>query len=266
MNGATTTQQQLLRPYPQFTGITEYNIPVGQSWYNSMQVGINKRLSHGLNFQVNYTWSKWMDAVSYLNNQDLITSTPQRTLNVQDTPQRLTVSGNWELPIFKNATGIVGVLLKGWQVNGIFMRELGFPLTAPSGYYSSGINPALANPTKARYFNTCTITTTGARQNCASADEPYAWIQQPPSTIRTLSRQLPTIRPPIIPSVDVSLFKAFALRENLHLQFRAEAFNATNSPQLGNPSTSMTSATAGLISPAQNNDPRAIQLALKLMF
>jgi len=266
INGATTTLQQLLRPFPQFTGITEYNIPVGQSWYNAMQVGVNKRLAHGLNFQVNYTWSKWMDGVIYLNNQDLITSTPQRTMNGQDTPQRLTVGGNWELPMFKNAHGIVGVLLKGWQANGLFVRELGFPLGAPSGYYSSGINPALANPTKTRYFNTCTITTTGARQNCASADEPYAWIQQPPSTIRTLSRYLSTIRPPIIPSVDVSLFKAFALRENLHLQFRAEAFNATNSPQLGNPSTSMTSATAGLISPSQSNDPRAIQLALKLLF
>jgi hypothetical protein len=266
INGATTTLQQTLRPYPQFTGITENNIPTGKSWYNAMQVSVNKRLSQGLNFQVNYTWSKWMDATSYLNNQDLITDTPARTLNGQDTPHRLTIGGNWDLPMFKHSHGIVAVLLKGWQANGLFMREVGFPLGTPSGYYSSGISAALANPTHTRDFNTCTITTTGARQNCASADEPYAWIQQPPSTLRTLSQRLQTIRPPIVPSVDVSLFKAFTLRENLRLQFRAEAFNATNSPQLGNPSTSMTSATAGLISPSMSNDPRAIQLALKLLF
>ena len=265
-SSATTTLQQTLRPYPQFTGVNETNIPVGKSWYNAMQVAVNKRLSQGLTFQVNYTWSKWMDATGYLNNQDLITTTPPRTMNGQDTPHRITVGGNWEFPMFKHATGIVGVLLKGWQANGLFMREVGFPLGAMSGYYSSGINPALANPTHTRYFNTCTITTTGARQNCASADEPVAWIQQQPSTIRTLSQRLQTIRPPIIPSVDVSVFKAFTLRENLRLQFRAEAFNAINAPQLGNPSTSLTSATAGLINPSMSNDPRAIQLALKLLF
>jgi hypothetical protein len=110
------------------------------------------------------------------------------------------------------------------------------------------------------------LTTTGARQNCASADEPVAWIQQQPSTIRTLSRYISAIRPPKITNLDFSMFKAFTLHENLRLQFRAEAFNALNSPQLGNPSTSMTSATAGLINPSQTNDPRAVQLALKLMF
>jgi len=266
INGATTTLQQLLRPYPQFTGITEYNIPIGESWYNAMQVGINKRLSQGLNFQVSYTWSKWMDAISYLNNQDLITTRPEATLDPQDATHRVILSGNWALPIFKNAHGFLGVLLKGWQANGIFTRESGFPLGAPSGYYSSGISPALADSTDTRFFNTCTLTTTGVRQNCASADEPVAWIQQPPDTIRTLSREISSIRTPKIPNVDCSLFKAFALRENLRMQFRAEAFNATNSPQLGTPSTSLTSATAGLVNPSQTNDPRAIQLALKLMF
>jgi len=266
INGATTTLQQLLRPYPQFTGITENNIPIGKSWYNAGTVGITKRISAGLSLQVSYTESKWMDATNYLNNQDLITTRPEATLNPQDTPQRLMVSGNWALPFFKSTHGVAGVLLKGWQTNGILLQEAGFPLGSPSGYYSSGVNPALADPTDARYFNTCVQTTTGLRQNCASSTEPVAWIQQPPDTIRTLSRYISSIRPPKITSLQFSMFKAFTLRENLRLQFRAEAFNALNSPQLGNPSTSMTSATAGLITPSQSNDPRAVQLALKLMF
>ena len=266
INGATTTLQQLLRPYPQFTSITENNIPIGTSWYNAGTVGITKRISAGLSLQVSYTESKWMDATNYLNNQDLITTTPEATLNPQDTPQRLVVSGNWAVPFFKSTHGVLGALVKGWQTNGILMQEAGFPLAAPSGYYSSGISPALADPTYSRYFNTCTLTTAGLRQNCASTTEPDAWIQQPPSTIRTLSRYISAIRPPKITSLDFSMFKSFTLHENLRLQFRAEAFNALNSPQLGNPSTSMTSATAGLISPSQSNDPRAVQLALKLMF
>ena len=78
LNAATTTLQQSLRPYPQFTGITENNIPVGMSWYNSLQVQINKRLSHGLNFSVAYTHAKWLDGITYLNNQDSPKVTPER--------------------------------------------------------------------------------------------------------------------------------------------------------------------------------------------
>ncbi len=64
----------------------------------------------------------------------------------------------------------------------------------------------------------------------------------------------------------LSMFKAFQLREGLKLQLRAEAFNATNSPQFGNPSTSLASTTPGVVTLTQTNDPRNIQLALKLVW
>ncbi len=266
LNGATTTQQQLLRPYPQFTSITEYNIPIGQSWYNSLQLRLDKRFSKGLNFRVGYTHARWLEAVTYLNNQESIMQTPPRTLSATDTPHRVTISGNWALPIFQSSHGFAGLLLKGWQANGIFVRQVGFPLAAPSGYYSSGIDPSLSDPTQTRYFNTCTVTRSGVRTNCASADEPPAFIQQPAMTLRTLSLRFPSIRPPRVPSLHVSMFKAFPLREGLKLQFRAEAFNVTNSPQFGNPSTSLGSTTPGVVTLTQVNDPRNIQLALKLVW
>jgi hypothetical protein len=263
INGATTTLQQLLRPYPQFTGVNETNIPIGTSWYNSMQVRLEKRLTHGLNVLVSYTFSKTMEQVSYLNDMD---AGPSPTLTAQDTPHRIVISGNWALPLFEHTKGIAGLFLHGWQLNGIFMRESGFPLGAPGSVYSAGIDPNVANPTALRSFNTCTLLTTGARTNCASADEPLAWIQQQPNVLRTLSGRLGSIRPPKVPSADLSMFKAFTLHEGLNLQFRAEAFNATNSPQLGGPNTTMTGSTAGQIGLTQANDPRNIQLALRLQF
>jgi len=93
-----------------------------------------------------------------------------------------------------------------------------------------------------------------------------AFLQQQNNTLRTLSGRFPSIRPPKVPNADLSLFKAFALRENWRLQFRTDAFNATNSPQLGSPSTSLTSTAAGTVGLTQSNDPRNIQLALRLMF
>jgi hypothetical protein len=263
LNGNTTTRQQLLLPYPQFTGVNENNLPIGAAWYNSMQVRFDKRLTHGLNVLVSYTMSKTLESTGFLNNQD---DGPSRTLTGTDTPHRVVISGNWAIPLFARTRGILGIFLKGWQANGIFTRQVGFPLGAPSGFYSAGIDPNLANPTPQRAFNTCTLQTNGNRVNCASASEPLAFIQQQPNTLRTLSGRFPTLRPPRVPYADVSMFKAVALHERVRLQFRAEAFNATNSPQLGSPSTSLTSNGAGAVGLTQSNDPRNIQLALRLMF
>jgi hypothetical protein len=270
LNTATTTLQQLLLPFPQFTGVTESNLPVGKSWYNSMQIRWDKRLSHGLNVLVSYTREKWLTATSYLNAQDPITMTPERTLNGTDTPNRIVLSGNWALPIFSHLHGVAAVFLKGWQLNGIFVRENGFPLAAPSGYYSSGINPSLGSASNDnKFFNTCTLLTTGVMDNCTGTNGaalPVAFIQQQSNVIRTLSGELPTIRPPKVPNADLSIFKAFQLKEHMRLQFRAEAFNATNSPQLGLPSTSLTSTSAGVVTLTQSNDARNVQLSLRLMF
>jgi hypothetical protein len=263
LNGTTTTRYQLLRPYPQFTGITENNIPVGRAWYNSLQARLEKRLSHGLNVNVSYTYAKLMEAVSLLNNLD---AAPSATLGGTDTPHRVVIAGNWAFPFFKSTHGILAVFLKGWQANGIFMRQVGFPLGAPSGFYSSGIDPKLSNPTDIRAFNTCTLQTNGLRVNCASTDEPLAFIQQQNNTLRTLSSRFPSLRPPKVPNLDCSLFKAVTLHENWQLQFRAEAFNALNSPQLGAPNTGLTGTTAGQVGLTQANDPRNIQLSLRLRF
>jgi hypothetical protein len=62
------------------------------------------------------------------------------------------------------------------------------------------------------------------------------------------------------------LFKAFTLHEGVRLQFRAEAFNALNAPQLGAPNTSLGSTSAGQVSLTQTNDPRNFQMAVKILF
>ena len=70
MNGATVPLQQLLRPYPQFTGITEDRRPIGEIDYNSIQLTFNKRLSKGLQFLVSYTYSKRMQRTEFLAAQN----------------------------------------------------------------------------------------------------------------------------------------------------------------------------------------------------
>jgi hypothetical protein len=264
----STTRQQLLLPYPQFTGVTENNLPMGKSWYNSLQVRFDKRVTRGLNVLVSYTHAKWLNATGWLNAQEPITQTPDRTLAGQDTPNRIVISGNWTLPIFSHTNGVLGVFLKGWSLNGVFMRENGFPLGAPGGFLSTGIDPALPDGNNSKFFNTCTILTTGATTNCTFNGQTLqpAFIQQQNNTLRVLSGMFPTLRPPIVPNADLSMFKAFKLHETWNLQFRAEAFNATNSARFGGPNTSLTSTSAGVVTMNQVNDPRNIQLSLRLRF
>ncbi|MFB3779728.1 MAG: hypothetical protein ACE141_19065 [Bryobacteraceae bacterium] len=173
---------------------------------------------------------------------------------------------NSALPFFSDSPGPLRHTLGGWQTNFILRAMTGTLVGAPGGAYSSGVNPKLSNPTMARWFNTCTVTTAGVRQNCASPSEPVAWIQQPPFTLRTLGPNLPGIRTSVPLVMDFSLFKDFAIYERLRLQFRAEAFNLANTPMFGGPNTSLTSAAFGQVTPAQANDPRIVQLALRLMF
>ena len=107
---------------------------------------------------------------------------------------------------------------------------------------------------------------TGARSNCASPDEAIAWRQPNPGEIVVNSARMPNIRTHARPIANVSMFKTFQIRERARLEFRAESFNATNSPIYGQPGTSYTSNSFGVVVPDQVNLARVGQVALRLMF
>ncbi len=263
-NGPTVPRQQLLRPYPHFGNVTISLWPYGRTYYNALQASLEKRLSAGLHFRTSYTWSKPMSQTGYLNDQDPLAK-PARNQSAE--PNHIfVVSGGYALPFFSGSRGVARHALGGWQTNFIFRAMTGTLIGAPGGAFSSGVNPKLAKPTMNRWFNTCTVLTTGVRQNCVSPTEPVAWIQQPPFTLRTLSTTLPGIRRHMAPILDFSLFKDFPVYERMKLQVRAEAFNLANTPMFGAPNTSLTSPNFGQVTPAQANDPRIVQLALRLMF
>ncbi len=267
LNGPTVTRSQLLQPFPQFTGITEAERSIGQAWYNALQVRVEKRFSNGLSFLASYTVSKTLEAVGYLNAQEQFGQLA-RVLTNFDGPQRFIVSGDYDLPFFKTSRGVSGVLMKGWAFNWIVSFQSGLPVDAPGSAVSTGIDPSLPDGqrTRAHWFNTCTVNLRGARQNCLTPNDPVAFTVQPPFTLRTLSTRFPNIRTERPTLVDFSVFKAFDLRESLKLQFRAEAFNLLNTPWFGAPNTNLGSPNFGVVSPSQANDPRNIQLAIKLVF
>lgn len=92
--GTTITRANLLRPYPEFSSVQETD-PAGFSFYNALQATAQKRFSHGYTLNLAYTWSKGMDAMTFLNSVD---PRPWYGIRSFDRAQRIVVSGVWELP------------------------------------------------------------------------------------------------------------------------------------------------------------------------
>jgi hypothetical protein len=87
------SRANLLRPRPQFGDMSIVQ-PVGYSWYHSLQARGEKRFSQGYTLQVDYTFSKFMQATEFLNPTD---ATPSEGISDMDRPHVFTLSGLWEL-------------------------------------------------------------------------------------------------------------------------------------------------------------------------
>jgi hypothetical protein len=266
LNGATVTQQQLLLPYPQFQTVTQNDLSIGYASFDSLQVKVEKRFSQSFHAILSYTWDKALQANSYLNNGQDPVNTLARTLSNFDESYRISLSGGYELPKLANANRWLRGVLGGWQGNIIATWQAGRPVAEPDAY-PTGIDPSLGGKAAmTQWFNTCTLSTANVRQSCASADQPVAWLVRPSFTQRTSSPYFPNIRYPRPMLMDASVFKTFAIRERLRLQFRLEAFNVTNTVWFGSPGTTVGSTSFGVITPSQSNDPRFGQAGLRLMW
>ncbi len=150
-------------------------------------------------------------------------------------------------------------------MNGIVVFQSGLPVGVSGNSVLVG-DPRIDNPSFDRWFKTCTETLAGARQNCSSTDEPVVWKVLPPYTLRTTTTRLDNVRTKRPGLLDFSLFKTFNLPSRLQIQARMEAFNLFNTPWFGGPNTDVNSASFGRVTPNQQNDPRNIQLGIRLRF
>jgi hypothetical protein len=268
MNGATITLEQSLRPYIQYQGITQSGRTIGTSRYDSFQLRVEKRFSKGLTYSFNATFAKGSTYNTYLNGSmddfgqfiSRIDGTPPTSLNMQ---------GTYLMPFFSKSGALVKGLLGGWMVAGTGFWYSGGMLSV-GGANPTGINPKLENGTPAHWFNTCTYNdNTGLRQNCTSTTEPIAWIITKPYTLLTYPvPQFTNWRNPNqLIQVNLSIFKAFSLKERAKLEIRAEFLNAFNTPINNYANTTATSSTFGQrTSISQSNDPRQIQVSMRLTF
>lgn len=97
-------------------------------------------------------------------------------------------------------------------------------------------------------------------------DGSYAWDVNPPNDFRVVAERMSDVRDDWAPQFHISVFKNTKVTERITAQFRAEAFNAFNTPMYDGPNTSVTSARFGRVTPNQINFPRHLQLGLRVLF
>lgn len=252
----TVQLSQLLRPYPHFTGVSSTE-SAGFSWYHSLQARVEKRLTHGYTVTLAYTWSKFMEAIEYLNPTDLH---PHHVISPQDRPHHLVVSAIWEAPLGPGkrwlgaARGWRARLLEGWTVQGIYQGQSGPPIGFGNILFYGHIHQIVlprAERRVERWFNTEAGFERDVRRQLAS-------------NIRTFPLRLTGLRADGYNNWDLSLLKTIRLTERLRFQLRAEAQDAFNHAMFAAPNTSPTSTLFGQVSSIVGTEQRRIQVGGKL--
>jgi hypothetical protein len=253
LSGTTVGLSQLLLPFPEFGGITSQNDNGASSYFGSLNVRLQKRFSHGLQFLANYTWSRLIEKNSLLNSFD--TSMEKRVAG-DDRPQRFVASASYELPfgaskLISFGNSWANRILGGWVVNGIYTYQIGAPLGWGNLIYFGGdlhLDPRGVN---GKAFDTTRFNTNSQ--------------QQLGSNVRTFPTQFGNLRGDGANNIDLSIIKNTRLSERLNFQLRFESFNAFNHAEFSGPSLSATSSGFGKIT-GQNNLSRTVQIGARVVW
>jgi hypothetical protein len=270
LSGPTIAYGQLLRPFPEYTGVENVQAPSASSSYNALALSANHRFSNGIQFLISYTWSKyltnsegpegWTNGHAQ-NVQNWYNNSLEKSLMSNDIPRSLVASYVYELPVGKGrayapSNKIVDNAIGGWQVAGVSSFKDGFPLSITNATNNTNSfggnqrpnvlgNPTINNPTIYQWFNT------------ADFSQPAAF------TFGDAPRTLGYLRSQGTINFDMTLQKYWRLwNETSKLQLRAEFYNLFNRTQFFAPGTTFGTSTFGVVPGAL--PARSIQFGMKL--
>jgi hypothetical protein len=271
LNNPTILYSQLIRPYPEYCSVTEAPPAVGGSTYNALEVTYNHRWKSGLDLNVSYTYSKFLDNVQGASGwafpgsgssvRDSYNLNAERSVDTSDIPNALVVYYIYQLPFghgkpigdgWGRATNAV---LGGWQWTGIFTAKEGFPLS---------INPIANN--SGTYGNQRPDLVSGVDpvpqgQNINNWINKAAFAQPAAFTYGDAPRTFSDLRSPHYVNWDTAIQKYWNFSDNMRLQFRCEMFNSLNHPNFFAPDTNLGDGNFGVITQAY--PARSIQFGAK---
>lgn len=246
----------------------------GNSRYNSLQVSMNKRLTHGLNFLLSYTYSHAEDNGSNFEN----TSFGTRGTNpfypylnwgdsAFDARHRFVASYQYEIPVphFLSSDRARSTIFKGWRVAGNTTLQTGFPIDLAQSLYESGtcwIYSFYACPDNPNQVGPV------VKMNPHSTANHYyfetsSFVESTPGTFGNTGRD--TIHGPGINFTNLGLMKDIYLKEQMRIELRLESYNTFNHVNWGAPVANVDSSQFGEVL-SDPLGPRLVQLAGKFYF
>jgi len=233
--------------------------------YHSMQLLFERRLHRGLTINSNFVWAHALTGGApgqLINNWSL-----EHGSTGTDIRLRWTFTANYRLPFDKVSNGFLKHVIGGWDLNAIAVVASGLPLTVTNATPRENISSAATQPGGVAVSD---------RPNRLAGCSGYAtnpvithWLDAAcfsPQALYTAGNSGPNILyGPPNRHLDLSLFKSIPIKEAIQVQFRAEAYNITNTPSFANPAAAFGSSSFGVISGTVGT-PRQLGLALKLLF
>ena len=269
LTAANTRASQLLKPYPQYVGVTRFRDSVGDSWYKGFTLRLEKRSVQGATFQVSYTLSQQKDTVPerfgsrgsvVIDPNDL---TKSKSVAEDDRTHVVTSYFIWEFPVGPGRRwlnqGWLAHVIGGWRLGGIGTFASGRPLVLGGVTASNGVSTGLG-----AYANVLGDPKLAANEQSLNRWFNTAAFAQPaPFSFGTGARTYPDVRGPKIKRVDL-LLSRLQKHGGSTIEFRVEAQNALNTPQFGEPVSSLTDANFGRI--ITGGGERRLQLGVRWGF
>jgi hypothetical protein len=256
----TATVAQALRPYPQYGNITNWHwVPDGDTWYEALQTKLTKRVSHGLDFQSSFTWSKQLDLGVeddygrgdgvFINN--VFNREVNKTYSAYDQPFLFVFSGMYKTPTLSGANAFtsnkaVKWLAKDWQIGALLRYGSGLPIMSPQASTNlaaytfqstlmdrvAGV-PLFTQNLNCRCFN----------PNTTFVLNPNAWVNPALGQYGTAAAYYGDYRYERRPVENMSFGRTFRIREKASLQLRIEFTNIFNRTEMNNPTSTSAVAT-----------------------
>jgi Carboxypeptidase regulatory-like domain/TonB dependent receptor-like, beta-barrel len=280
-------------PYPAYTGDQIYVLEsAANSNYNALQASFLHRFAAGLTANVNYTWSHILNngspqgeggnrPVECVRDGCLMDSGNGTPIHVDgfrqfdygngdlDVRQRFAVMLDYTLPFGGSLQGATAYLFKGWSVNAIYAFSTGLPTSISE--QGGGPPGTITNASGILGFRGGDAPNEVGDPNAGHVHTVEEWFNtsafavQAPGLLGNARRNC--VYGPSQRHLDFSLTKDFPIRETARLQFRAESFNLTNTPNFAEPNTNLGSPTFGEItSTSVGSNPRLLQFALRFSF
>jgi hypothetical protein len=205
-------------------GVIEQNLNAGSSYYESLNVRLQKRLSKGLSIWFNFMRSKMIDQTNWLNDTDL---RPEHRISPFDHPTRVVTAIRSELPggnakLVNLRSRWAGSFFGGWIVSTTYTYQAGAPLTWVNGSTSTpGDYVYFGAPLKVQNRNSDGTSFDTSAFNTKAAEQFQYHV-------RTFSSTFPDIRQDGINDWNVGMLKEFQFGEGKFFRIQGDAFNAIN--------------------------------------